>query len=438
MITTDSYWLTHAQVSLSLLQQPISQLQQQQTGEGLVIVDLYIDQGKIMEIVPGGTASTADLPTINQQGGQVWPCFVDMHTHLDKGHSWPRSPNPDGSFKGALQAIIQDATHHWTFEDVYRRMEFGLQCSYAHGTQAIRIHLGSMGPLTEVVWPVFEQLRQQWRGRLLLQAVSLMPLDYYLTSEGEQLADRVVAAEGVLGAVLFSQTDANPGLARLFQLAQDRDLDVDLHVDESGNPDDRGPHQVATAKLRHSFQGQVVRGHCCSLAVQLPEVAASTIALVKEAGLGIVSLPMCNLYLQERKNKRTPRWRGITALHELNEAGVPVAVASDNCRDSFHAFGDHDMLEVFREAVRIAHLDHSYGAWPHVVTQTPASLMGQAQLRTIAIGQPANLVLFRGRSFSELLSRSQHDRRIIRQGREIEAKLPDYEELDESLMHSYN
>ena len=40
---------------------------------------------------------------------------------------------------------------------------------------------------------------------------------------------------------------------------------------------------------------------------------------------------------------------------------VPVAVASDNCRDPFYGYGDLDLVEVFREAVRIAHLDRPLG-----------------------------------------------------------------------------
>ena len=34
-------------------------------------------------------------------------------------------------------------------------------------------------------------------------------------------------------------------------------------------------------------------------------------------------------------------------------------VASDNTRDPFYAYGDLDMIEVFREATRILHFDHS-------------------------------------------------------------------------------
>ncbi|MFX4381294.1 amidohydrolase family protein, partial [Acinetobacter baumannii] len=90
------------------------------------------------------------------------------------------------------------------------------------------------------------------------------------------------------------------------------------------------------------------------------------------AGLAVVSLPMCNMYLQDRTAGRTPRWRGITLLHEMKARGISVSVSSDNTRDPFYAYGDLDGLEVFREAVRIAHLDHPFDDWPRIVTSTPA------------------------------------------------------------------
>jgi cytosine deaminase len=137
------------------------------------------------------------------------------------------------------------------------------------------------------------------------------------------------------------------------------------------------------------------------------------------------------LYLQDRTRDRTPRWRGVTLLHELRQQGVPVAIASDNCRDPFHAFGDHDGLEVFSLSTRIAHLDQPYGTWPQTITQTPAQLMNLTQPGAIAIGQPADLILFKGRTYSELLSRPQHDRIVLRSGQAIDTTLPDYAELDD-------
>jgi cytosine/creatinine deaminase len=140
---------------------------------------------------------------------------------------------------------------------------------------------------------------------------------------------------------------------------------------------------------------------------------------------------MCNLYLQDRQFQRTPRWRGVTLLHEIKAAGIPAALASDNCRDPFYGFGDHDVLEVFNMAVRTAHLDMPYGDWPQAVTKTPADLMGLPNLGRIGVGLPADLILFKARNFSELLSRNQFDRAILRQGKLIDAALPDYRELDD-------
>jgi cytosine/adenosine deaminase-related metal-dependent hydrolase len=100
----------------------------------------------------------------------------------------------------------------------------------------------------------------------------------------------------------------------------------------------------------------------------------ATLDRVAEAGIAVVSLPMCNMYLQDRAaRERTPRWRGVTLLHEMKARGVPVAVASDNTRDPFYAYGDLDMLEVFREATRILHLDHPVADWPRPSAPTPAA-----------------------------------------------------------------
>ena len=370
--------------------------------DGLVVVDLTLRDGRIADVAAAGSSEVGGAGAavgVDLQRGQVWPCLIDAHTHLDKGHTWERAPNPDGTFEGAIRTVMADRAAHWSAEDVRRRMEFGLHCSFAHGTRAIRTHLDSAGPQAAISWPVFEELRKEWAGRIELQAVSLVPLQVFGGPEGEALAARVAAANGVLGAVGYVSPEIDALLDRMLALAAAHGLDLDLH--------------------------------CCSLAVQAPQVVAETLDLVVEAGISVISLPMCNLYLQDRAPGRTPRWRGVTLLHELAARRVRVAVASDNCRDAFHGYGDHDMLEVFREAARIAHLDRPFGEWPRAVTATPADLMGLAGAGRIGPGLPADLVLFEGRAWSELLSRPQSNRVVLRDGRPIERRLPDYRELDD-------
>ena len=439
--STSNYLLKDGRVPASLLEMQsiapsASTVATTATENNFCLVDIEIAAGTIAQIIPTGTEPLfpiADIPVVDLQGGLVWPCFVDMHTHLDKGHIWERSPNPDGTFASAIEAVGADGQKNWNAEDVYRRMEFGLKCSYAHGTKAIRTHIDSAGEQGTVSLGVFEALQAEWGDRLILQAVSLVSLDYYLTPAGEKLADRIAQIGGILGGVAYINPDLDKQLDRVFALAKERNLNLDFHTDENDDPDSVTLREVAKTAIRHEFGGQIICGHCCSLAVQPSDLVTETLELVKEANIGIVSLPMCNLYLQDREPQHTPRWRGVTLLHELKAAGIPVAVASDNCRDPFYGFGDHDVLEVFNMAVRIAHLDRPYGDWPCAVTKTPADLMGLPNLGRIAVGLPADLILFKARNFSELLSRPQGDRTVLRQGIKIDTTLPDYRELDDLL-----
>ena len=141
---------------------------------------------------------------------------------------------------------------------------------------------------------------------------------------------------------------------------------------------------------------------------------------------------MCNLYLQSRGTAKTPRWRGITLVHEMKQRGISVSFASDNTRDPFYAYGDLDMLEVMREATRIGHLDHSDSDWTHAFTTNPARTTGFAT-PSLEAGAPADLVICKARSWRELFARPQSDRIVLRGGRPIDRSLPDYAELDDLM-----
>jgi cytosine deaminase len=427
------YWIRNAHVPASLVMSGNRWTTRKPPTDHLLAIDLEIVDGMISTILAAGTYEQYSYPSIDLRGGMVLACFVDLHTHLDKGHIWGRAANPDGTFASALTTVKADAQKNWDAEDVYRRMEFGLKCSYAHGTKALRTHIDSLGEQGVMSFGLFKALREQWSDRLILQAVSLVSLDYFLTPEGEKLADLVAEVDGILGGVAYMNPEIEAQLDRVFALAKERKLFLDFHADETDDPDSITLRKIAEAAIRHRYRNKTVCGHCCSLAVQTEADANETIALVKKAGIGIVSLPMCNLYLQGRTPGKTPRWRGVTLLHELKQAKVPVAIASDNCRDPFFAYGDHDALEVFTQSVRIAQLDRPYGDWANAITITPADLMGLPNVGRIGVGLPADLVLFKARNYSELLSRSQHDRIVLRNGKAIDTTLPDYAELDDLI-----
>lgn len=390
--------------------------------EDLVTTNLHIRDGMISD--KGGIK-------IDMGRAMVFPCFSDMHTHLDKGHIWPRAANPDGTFVGALTAVGDDRTANWSTKDVAARMEFALKCAYAHGTKSIRTHLDSIPPQAEISWPVFAEKREKWSAKIDLQAASLVGCDSFddIATDYAPTADIVAEFGGVLGMVTYPVPDVKQRLTDFFDLAEARDLEVDFHSDETMDPSSETLRLIAEIVLERGWKRPVTVGHCCSLSTQDEARAMDTLDLVAKAGLNIVSLPMCNLYLQDRHPGRTPRGRGITLVHEMKARGINVGFASDNTRDPFYAYGDLDMIEVMRQATRIGHLDHSDSDWPRAFTTNPENAMG-LRSSSLTPGAPADLVVCNARDWSELYARPQSDRIVLRDGQKIDTTLPDYKDLD--------
>ena len=400
-------------------------------GTGFARVDLLVDEGRIAALAPAGAQDFGETPRLPLAGRIVLPCFVDAHTHLDKGHIWRRAPNPNGDFPSAIQAVMDDRAAHWSAADVAARIEFGLRCAYAHGTRAVRTHLDSVGGQARVSFPVFAEARERWKGRVELQASPLFGIDFTFEPGHLETVAQMVETHGsrLLGAVTYMIPGLREALNALFDLAERKAWNLDFHVDETADPEARSLEVIAEVALERKFAGQILVGHCCSLARQDDSMRQRVIEKVARARLSVVSLPMCNLFLQDRLAGRTPRWRGVTALHELKAAGVEVSIASDNTRDPFYAYGDLDMMEVWREGVRILHLDYPHAKWAEVVSAAPARALGVAPGR-LGLSEPADFILTQARDFTEVLSRPQSDRVVVRAGLALRETPPPYSDLD--------
>jgi cytosine/creatinine deaminase len=429
------YWLMNARIPACLLGDgatPPSAVD----AEGVVNADLLIDAGRLAGIVSAGLKHEDETATVDVGYRQVWPALIDIHTHLDKGHTVERSPNIDGTFHNARLAAVADRPN-WTSADLHRRMDFGLRCAYAHGVSGIRTHIDTYEETVERSWQVVREVREQWRGKIDLQAVSLCPISLLEGAFGDRVAATVAKSAGLLGGVTRSAVgnhgapldDLDALLDRLFALAMRHDLDVDLHVDETHDPVAATLPFVARAALRHGYKGRVVCGHCCSLANQPLSEIDRTLDLLAEADIAIVTLPTVNMYLQDRSKGRTPRWRGVTVIHEMLHRGIRVAAGGDNCRDSFYAYGDHDVVDTYRQAVRILHLDHPLGGSPAVVAASPAQIGKFAGHGRLSAGGPARFIVFNARTLNEIVSRPQADRVLIANGMRLRTAMPDYSEL---------
>jgi cytosine deaminase len=405
--------------------------------------DVLVDGARISAVWDSGSPRDpgAGVRTTDLGGSLVFPGLLEVHTHLDKCHTWDRAPGVHSDFWESLNILYKDAVR-WTEEDVYRRADFGLRTTWAHGTVALRTHLDSSRDVGEGSHAAVARLRDEWRGRMEIQTVSLFSFTNFFSGHAGAIVDRAARHKAVaLGGFPQPNPDLPRQLDSVMAAARELGIGLDFHVDESGLAHAECLRATAEAVLRNEFPHPVACGHNCSLCVQPPDRAMETIALVKEAGIGIISLPLTNLHLQGRARgpaapgatfgpPRTPQWRGLTLLHECIEAGVTVACGGDNVRDAFIGWGDFDLVEVYIESVRLAHLDTRLAFSPSVVTTGPAAIMGLPGYGTIATGAPADMIVFAARKLYSLLARPSTPRRLIHGEEFRDAQLPDYSEQE--------
>lgn len=384
--------------------------------EGLVVVDVTHERGRITSIRgrdKGPWAPSAPPPLM-----ALTP-LVEPHAHLDKAFTVNRFRNPEGTMAGAMAANRREAGQR-TFEQVQRRAERALQLAWRHGVRAIRTHIDSFGPQAEPSWEAIKGLRKTWAGRIEIQAVALVPIDHWITPAGEDLARRVAGSGGWFGGVLGAPYPRSGrderGLVALLRLAERHGTGVDLHVDESDADPARGLQLMLQMLHRHRISVPLVGSHASSAMLLAERPLLNLADQLAAADIGIVALPLTNLWLLDRRPHRAPRSRLHAPIRELQSAGVEVAVGGDNVQDPWYPAGQFDPVALMGFALAGCQLAPWYRLGLSPFTTGAARLLRLEWDGVLRVGGPADLVVLAATGWPDLLA-APPARCVLRGGR---------------------
>jgi len=306
-------------------------------------VDLALRDGRIAKIAP--RVAEAGGQEIDVGGQLVIPGLVESHFHLDKALLGAGAPVDAGTVAGAISATAE-MKRRFTREDIQARARRALELAIRHGTTAMRTHVevdpivGLMG--MEAMLP----LQREYAWAIDLQ-ICVFPQEGIFKAPGTERLMREALTMGgqAVGGVPYNDTDPLVHLDLVFDLAREFDRDVDLHLDFADDADRILVGEVVERTLRRHWEGRVVAGHMTALGALMPDELAPVVAKIREAGISILVLPATDLYLMGRNDVRNVR-RGLAPARRLHEAGVNVAVATNNVQNPFTPFGDCDLLRV--------------------------------------------------------------------------------------------
>jgi len=333
--------------------------------DGRTEMDIAVANGLIADIAPGLDATARR--EIDAGGRLVTAPFVDSHFHLDSTLTYgqPRV-NQSGTLLEGI-ALWGELKPDLTAENIKDRALKLCHWAIARGTLAIRSHVDISDDRLQAVDALLA-VREEIKPYIDLQLVAF-PQDGYLRCPGSaanmKLAlDRGVDVVGGIPHFERTMADGAASVKALCELAAERGLRVDMHCDESDDPQSRHIEMLTYQTQRLGLQGRVTGSHLTSMHSMDNYYVSKLIPLMAEAQMHVVANPLINITLQGRHDTY-PKRRGMTRVQELMEAGVNVAFGQDALLDPWYSFGSHDMLE-------IAHMGM------HV-----AQMTGQAQMRQI-------------------------------------------------------
>jgi len=209
----------------------------------------------------------------------------------------------------------------------------------------------------------------------------------------------------------------------LCELAAERGLPVDMHCDESDDPQSRHIETLAFQTQRLGLQGRVTGSHLTSMHSMDNYYVSKLLPLVAGAGVHAVANPLINITLQGRHDSY-PKRRGLTRVPELLAAGVNVGFGHDCVMDPWYSLGSGDMLEVAAMGLHVAQMT-SQAAMKQcfdAVTVNSARILG-LEGYGLEPGCRADCVLLQARSPVEAI-RLRAQRLLVVRGGEVIARSP--------------
>ncbi|WP_369131103.1 amidohydrolase family protein [Modestobacter roseus] len=337
-------------------------------------VDVRIDGRTVAAVAPSLPPLAGD-DVLDLAGHLLLPAPAEPHAHLDKALTSHRVPNPTGDLAGAITAIRQIAAG-FTHEDLVERATRAALEYLANGTTAIRTHADVGVHAGTRHLRALLQVRDALAGLVDVQVVALLSAPWTAAEAAATprlLAEAIDLGADVVGGVPHLWADRDAGLALSFDAAARAGLPLDLHTDETLDPTADGLRRLSDRVLATGFDRGATASHCVSLGIHPPEVARETAETVARAGVGVVTLPQTNLYLQGRDVLSAPP-RGLTAVRTLLAAGATVGAGGDNLRDPFNPMGRADACEAASLLVTAGHLS-TREAW-HAVSAGARSCLG--------------------------------------------------------------
>jgi cytosine deaminase len=355
-------------------------------------VDIVVRDGTIRAIE---RAARVDAECCELDAGRryVSPGFVETHVHLDKSCIVDRVQNREGTLAEAIREVAK-AKAAFTVDDVHARASRTLERAIAQGTTRMRTHVEVDPGIGLRGFDAVRALVDEYAWAIDLE-ICVFPQEGLTNNPGtEQLmVEALRRGARVVGAAPYVDADPHAQIDRVFAIARDFDVPIDMHLDFTLDVSKMDVEYVCAKTREHGYGGRVAIGHASALSALPARRFDEVAAMLADAGVAVTVLPSTDLFLMGRAfDHDVPR--GVAPVHRLVRAGGNASLATNNVLNPFTPFGDCSLVRMANLYANIAQLGQrdELALCHDMVTGRAAQLMGVPDAR-VAPGAAADFVV---------------------------------------------
>jgi cytosine deaminase len=242
------------------------------------------------------------------------------------------------------------------------------------------------------------------------------------------MSESVELGVDVVGGIPHFENTRDQGVSSihfLMELAERHGRLVDVHCDETDDPQSRFLEVLAEAARVRGMGARVTASHTTAMGSYDNAYCSRLFRLLRQSAINFICCPTESIHLQGRFDSY-PKRRGLTRVPELDRAGLNVSFAQDSIVDPWYPLGNGNILRILDAGLHICHMlgYEDLQRALDFVTDHPARALALGERYGIEVGRPANLLLLSADRDYELLRTQGHALLSIRAGRIIMRRTP--------------
>ena len=380
-------------------------------------VDIAVADGRIAAIEP---RISGDGESVDARGRFVSPGLVESHFHLDKSRILDRvAPLKD---RRATDYMMRTSAvkNTFTVEDVYARARDTLEQCLLNGVAHMRTHIEVDPNVGLRGFQAIERLAKDYAWAVDLQLCVFLQEGWTNAPGGEA---NVVAAlkrgAQVVGGAPRYDADGPGQIRRIFALAKEFNVDVDIHLDGGYTTHDMAIFLVCDLADRIGWDGRVAIGHGNKYSCLPPAELEALGRRLAASGVAVTVLPTTDLFTSGRHLEHSVI-RGVADANALIAQGANCSIATNNVLNPFTPYGDCSLVRIANLYANVVQrgTEEDLAECFALLTNRPARILRKDDYG-ITVGNPADLIVWNAKTPAEVIATVAQPLMGFKRGRRV-------------------